>query len=78
MISISTLGLALVAPLAGSVDRNWTGVPLRISRQAVAPLAGSVDRNPSVWARGHLDDASLPSRGAWIEIRYNVRPWVTP
>ena len=33
-----------VAPLAGSVDRNWT-IRSASSSTSVAPLAGSVDRN---------------------------------
>ena len=35
-----------VAPLAGSVDRNISGLG-RLNEQGVAPLAGSVDRNLS-------------------------------
>ena len=34
----------LVAPLAGSVDRNWHKLIYRLY-SSVAPLAGSVDRN---------------------------------
>ena len=34
----------LVAPLAGSVDRNFWKVKIDLA-QEVAPLAGSVDRN---------------------------------
>ena len=37
----------------------------------VAPLTGSVDRNRSGWASSAGSARSLPSRGAWIEIR----PW---
>ena len=33
-----------VAPLAGSVDRNWTSKSILVELD-VAPLAGSVDRN---------------------------------
>ena len=57
----------LVAPLAGSVDRN-SGNVSSLGKALVAPLAGSVDRN--VAEAGHLlvGVASLPSRGAWIEI----------
>ena len=56
-----------VAPLAGSVDRNFCPCDISGCRK-VAPLAGSVDRNTSkVWlvAQGPW---SLPLRGAWIEI----------
>ena len=35
---------------------------------AVAPLAGSVDRNVHVLDAAAVDDESLPSRGAWIEM----------
>ena len=35
----------VVAPLAGSVDRNLSILGLTFMRYAVAPLAGSVDRN---------------------------------
>ena len=34
----------VVAPLAGSVDRNWTSKSILVELD-VAPLAGSVDRN---------------------------------
>ena len=34
-----------VAPLAGSVDRNYAGIPGIYIEVHVAPLAGSVDRN---------------------------------
>ena len=58
----------LVAPLAGSVDRNGLPLPL-VPVPVVAPLAGSVDRN----FRDKVEEYmalwwSLPSRGAWIEI----------
>ena len=60
--------IGIVAPLAGSVDRNlknWDAVEELI---AVAPLAGSVDRN-ELRDRGKVRQIwSLPSRGAWIEI----------
>ena len=35
----------LVAPLAGSVDRNLSGAAKEVVNTLVAPLAGSVDRN---------------------------------
>ena len=35
----------MVAPLAGSVDRNFKALPLPLLLLDVAPLAGSVDRN---------------------------------
>ena len=59
---------ASVAPLAGSVDRNYI-----VSRQGpaalrVAPLAGSVDRNYFLPGGRPPQAGSLPSRGAWIEI----------
>ena len=60
--------LPLVAPLAGSVDRNADGQVL-CAGPLVAPLAGSVDRNRKWFGwPSKLDSASLPSRGAWIEI----------
>ena len=37
--------LPIVAPLAGSVDRNNKRRVLKIRTNHVAPLAGSVDRN---------------------------------
>ena len=59
--------LWLVAPLAGSVDRNRPFLFFDyVSR--VAPLAGSVDRNPYEGVTEWKDVPSLPSRGAWIEI----------
>ena len=36
---------ALVAPLAGSVDRNMGTDLMAAKDESVAPLAGSVDRN---------------------------------
>ena len=36
--------------------------------QRVAPREGSVDRNLGICAVGMLAKASLPARGAWIEI----------
>ena len=57
-----------VAPLAGSVDRNIPeGDVYRLA--AVAPLAGSVDRNGFVVSNVEGISASLPSRGAWIEMQ---------
>ena len=57
----------VVAPLAGSVDRNgsltWKASPI-----CVAPLAGSVDRNPSSGPPARTTSRSLPSRGAGIEM----------
>ena len=57
----------LVAPLAGSVDRNDANDKNRV-HLVVAPLAGSVDRNGDDLAVGGDLLESLPSRGAWIEI----------
>ena len=59
--------LPSVAPLAGSVDRNGFDVNQEVS-YLVAPLAGSVDRNRNYQALDTSMEASLPSRGAWIEI----------
>ena len=56
-----------VAPLAGSVDRNFSPGTLTTS-QNVAPLAGSVDRNKRRALVQEPLGESLPSRGAWIEI----------
>ena len=58
----------LVAPLAGSVDRNGGIYIDPTFERNVAPLAGSVDRNPTGTSRPGGAAASLPSRGAWIEI----------
>ena len=44
---------AWVAPLAGSVDRNYRKHQIRMML-VVAPLAGSVDRNPQGTADGWL------------------------
>ena len=44
MVNISTL-VSIVAPLAGSVDRNADGHACLVCLFPVAPLAGSVDRN---------------------------------
>src|SRR5699024_4838805 len=43
----------------------------------VAPLAGSVDRNRK-FAVGHVCRASLPSRGAWIEITMDCTSTLLP
>ena len=40
----------------------------------VAPLAGSVDRNSLTHFFKPPRNLSLPSRGAWIEIRFLHRP----
>mgnify|MGYP005803539203 CR=1 FL=1 len=56
-----------VAPLAGSVDRNAEGLRI-LGGLGVAPLAGSVDRNADDSLAETESGASLPSRGAWIEI----------
>ena len=58
-----------VAPLAGSVDRNFAIDPDLSEPSWVAPLAGSVDRNIERLRRQAGKKWSLPSRGAWIEIR---------
>ena len=63
-----------VAPLAGSVDRNRSTLTQEIDTY-VAPLAGSVDRNQSYGAVYVEDGESLPSRGAWIEMRW---AWARP
>ena len=57
-----------VAPLAGSVDRN-PAVTWCSCLRHVAPLAGSVDRNLVSKNIIIYFSASLPSRGAWIEIK---------
>ena len=57
-----------VAPLAGSVDRNSIRDGMPSAMPCVAPLAGSVDRNIVSGLREVAAAASLPSRGAWIEI----------
>ena len=57
-----------VAPLAGSVDRNVPRHGLLLPDGRVAPLAGSVDRNLKRVRKAERDTASLPSRGAWIEM----------
>ena len=44
---------AVVAPLAGSVDRNFALTESETKTQYVAPLAGSVDRNEA--ARHMID-----------------------
>ena len=67
MMMLLGCGVLTVAPLAGSVDRNL-GVWLAVVAAGVAPLAGSVDRNQQVYRIDLTDPASLPSRGAWIEI----------
>ena len=60
--------LGSVAPLAGSVDRNYTPEQDGLKMPWVAPLAGSVDRNENLDIRPITPEESLPSRGAWIEI----------
>ena len=44
--------------------------------QAVAPLTGSVDRNVSWCHLPCTSPASLPSRGAWIEMLKGDQPWI--
>ena len=61
-------GQYLVAPLAGSVDRNRSASRRCRIWQGVAPLAGSVDRNQNYKGEAAVPFGSLPSRGAWIEI----------
>ena len=58
----------IVAPLAGSVDRNFIPATGKRWMNGVAPLAGSVDRNNYANYAQALARMSLPSRGAWIEI----------
>ena len=41
----------------------------------VAPLAGSVDRNYRLAMKAKNEVASLPSRGAWIEIIVLTLAW---
>ena len=65
-----------VAPLAGSVDRN-TCKKCPCLSSPVAPLAGSVDRNSWGCLSGRGPERSLPSRGAWIEIRMCASQWAT-
>ena len=60
--------LSWVAPLTGSVDRNNKDEGT-ISLLEVAPLTGSVDRNCVPRAASGVSLQSLPSRGAWIEIK---------
>ena len=57
----------VVAPLAGSVDRNAERMEKQV-KPWVAPLAGSVDRNCNLTCASMRRVRSLPSRGAWIEI----------
>ena len=61
--------MKLVAPHAGSVDRNdYTPTEEELA-QMVAPHAGSVDRNVNkVIPSSYKLALSLPTRGAWIEI----------
>ena len=63
----------VVAPLAGSVDRNGDIVD-DAYWGSVAPLAGSVDRNACSDGSDVVFVASLPSRGAWIEIMLDLGP----
>ena len=68
----------IVAPLAGSVDRNKEiGVNL-MRGLAVAPLAGSVDRNMLHGRCTVAFNWSLPSRGAWIEMTLPTTPSASP
>ena len=48
----------LVAPLAGSVDRNTIYLAQCISYFTVAPLAGSVDRNVHILRVAAVDDVA--------------------
>ena len=63
------VSVARVAPLAGSVDRNPELSAGAVQAVTVAPLAGSVDRNKIRALSQEENERSLPSRGAWIEIR---------
>ena len=58
-----------VAPHAGSVDRTLHGRGRAVAGGVVAPHAGSVDRNPCRCGPHKTCERSLPTRGAWIEIR---------
>ena len=60
--------VAGVAPHAGSVDRNMLYDTSALMK-CVAPHAGSVDRNIPGLTKKSGNDGSLPTRGAWIEIR---------
>ena len=64
-----------VAPLAGSVDRNGQAFN-DLTEIQVAPLAGSVDRNIYGEDGRDVNQMSLPSRGAWIEMP--TIPWPRP
>ena len=65
------MSLPVVAPHAGSVDRNSV-VARFLTVSAVAPHAGSVDRNIYQELRNIINRGSLPTRGAWIEIDYGA------
>ena len=69
--------MSKVAPLAGSVDRNLR-VHHHLQQRLVAPLAGSVDRNDDAPNQSQILQASLPSRGAWIEICTSPGPTRAP
>ena len=62
-----------VAPLTGSVDRNAFCRAVLWRRRRVAPLTGSVDRNYTTCPPAASTLASLPSRGAWIEMPLLMR-----
>ena len=66
----------MVAPLAGSVDRNLYNKLDELLGKGVAPLAGSVDRNNiEIPVGSRFSTMSLPSRGAWIEIVTGTVRW---
>ena len=59
-----TYGRTLVAPLAGSVDRNVQVAGGLRDGRGVAPLAGSVDRNVSQYKSLSLGRAVAPLAGS--------------
>ena len=66
-----------VAPLAGSVDRNFDDVARHILTTLVAPLAGSVDRN--FVKNGHLSQIRVaPLAGSVDRNAVPVTPLVEP
>ena len=67
--TIDYISEQVVAPLTGSVDRNSMVTKAIQLLRIVAPLTGSVDRNNEQQEFLLPVSASLPSRGAWIEIK---------
>ena len=56
--------IVFVAPLAGSVDRNYSESKSRLWRILVAPLAGSVDRNEAIVLSWHQKAWVAPLAGS--------------